>query len=512
MSLRLRLVLLTLILVSLVAVVLSALQMQALVDSLSQDTVSRAELAGRQTSAFLIDQIRVHAAEYPVAETTQGTVDQWGLIVSTDADLPIFLSSVTQISDAFLEINVATKNGKILASNTPGAQGSLLHRRELFTTWSQLPWYHRIYDLLSRRPDWEFSPRPIGIAEADETVLQIQIVMSSLLARNSLLPPLQRLATILALALLLSLIVTLFATHSALRPLQRIERTIDRITQGNFRAGESDGHLAKEFQAVETKLDLLGQQMIGAREQTPTPRNLDVLMERVASQLDVATRLSAISRLSSGVAHEIKNPLNAILLRLDLLKVRLGESDEEVMHELDVLSKEVLRLNRVVTTFLDFSRPVEVHFEDLDLGALVRDVAELVRPQATVGKIAVMCEVPAQPAMMRGDPDLLKQAVLNLVTNAVEAMSPNEGILRVSVTKSADNWVLEVADTGPGIPPALRDKVFQLYFTSKAKGSGIGLAMTYRAAQLHNGTISFSSESGRGTTFRLELPALVAQV
>lgn len=510
MSLRLRLVLLTLVLVTLVAVVLSALQLQSLVDALSQDMISRSELAGRQTSQEVIDLIASRIAELPPSASIQETMEQWSGIVAADPNIESFLTAETQISEAFQEINVADKSGKVLASNIPGARGSLLHRRETFPDWSKRPWYQRVYDLVSRRPDWEFSPRPIGVVESDETVMQIQIVMSSVLARNALLPPLQRLATILALALLISVVVALFATHSALRPLQRIERTIDRITQGSFQKGEAGGTMAKEFQAVENKLDILGQQVAGAREQVP--KRLDVLMERVASQLDVATRLSAISRLSSGVAHEIKNPLNAILLRLDLLKVRLGDSDEEVMQELEVLSKEVLRLNRVVTTFLDFSRPVEVHFEDVDLGGLAKEVAELVRPQATIGKIELTCEVPAEPSMMRGDPDLLKQAILNLVTNAVEAMSPNGGSLRVCVSRSGENWVLEVADTGPGIPPALREKVFQLYFTSKAKGSGIGLAMTYRAAQLHNGTITFTSESGRGTTFRLEFPGLVAHV
>jgi signal transduction histidine kinase len=114
---------------------------------------------------------------------------------------------------------------------------------------------------------------------------------------------------------------------------------------------------------------------------------------------------------------------------------------------------------------------------------------------------------------MRGDSDLLKQAVLNLVTNAMDAM-PNGGQLRVRVEKGPiergdDKLILEVSDTGSGIPLELRDKVFQLYFTTKPGGSGIGLAMTYRAVQLHNGTISFKSEADSGTTFRLEFPANV---
>ena len=196
---------------------------------------------------------------------------------------------------------------------------------------------------------------------------------------------------------------------------------------------------------------------------------MDQLLERMASQLDVATRLAAISRLTGGVAHEIKNPLNAIALRLELLRARLGEPDHELSGEIDILSKEVLRLDRVVKTFLDFSRPLDVHLQDLDLGVLAREVTEFVTPQARLANIEVDFSAPSEPALMRGDSDLLKQAILNLVTNAIDAMNDLKGggRLQVRVDKSGDKLTLEVSDTGPGIPPELRDKVFQLYFTTK---------------------------------------------
>jgi len=124
-------------------------------------------------------------------------------------------------------------------------------------------------------------------------------------------------------------------------------------------------------------------------------------------------------------------------------------------------------------------------------------------------------EAPAGPALMRGDADLLKQAILNLVTNALEAMKNDGktgGVLHLKVERTGDSVSVEIADNGPGIPPEVRDKVFQLYFTTKERGSGIGLAMTYRAVQLHNGTVDFTSELGRGTTFRLQFPAPVNHV
>jgi signal transduction histidine kinase len=255
---------------------------------------------------------------------------------------------------------------------------------------------------------------------------------------------------------------------------------------------------------------VLGERFQGAREEaTEMQHNIEHLLERMESQLDVASRLTAISRITGGVAHEIKNPLNAIGLHLDLLRERLGGPEEELHAEIDVLSKEVHRLDRVVKTFLDFSRPVDVRLEEVDLAALVREVADLMTPQARLAHITVQCDAPdGQGTEMRGDPDMLKQAILNLVTNALDAMKDG-GNLRLEVKRAEDTVELEVADDGPGIPPELRQKVFQLYFTTKPKGSGIGLAMTFRAVQLHNGTIDFTSEDGRGTTFRLQFPAMV---
>ena len=307
----------------------------------------------------------------------------------------------------------------------------------------------------------------------------------------------------------MTLLITVLAANRVLRPVKRIEETIDRIAQGTYRAERGGRGLAKEFAIVESKLNLLGQQFRGAREDANELRhNIDALLEKMASQLDVASRLAAISKLTSGVAHEIKNPLNAIALRLDLLRSKLGAPEEEISREIDVLSKEVLRLDRVVKTFLDFSRPVEVHFEDADLSALVKEIVDLMAPQAKVARIAMQLETPPQPASFRADTDMLKQAILNLISNAMEAMKSG-GDLRLRVDRPDGAVSLEIADSGPGIPAELRDKVFQLYFTTKTKGSGIGLALTYRAVQLHNGTIAFTSEEGRGTTFRLQFPAVV---
>jgi signal transduction histidine kinase len=409
---------------------------------------------------------------------------------------------------------VAGQDGNILASSNPSRVGQPVKQLQNFATWRNRSLNRRLTDVIVRKPDYQVVV-PLGIA-GDHTIFTTQVETSSVLLRDAVLPQVEAVGAVAAGALLVSLLLTGLATSRALRPLRRIEQTIDRIAQGNFGAEDPSKSAAldqpREFAAVESKLNLLGQQYSGARQDaTNLKHSLDEIVDRMASQFDLASRFAAISRISGGVAHEIKNPLNAISLHLDLLRARAGVSGAELIPEIDVLSKEVRRLDRVVKTFLDFSRPVEVRFTEVDLGALAAEVAHLMTPQARLAGIEVQCDTPVAPALMRGDEDMLKQAVLNLVTNALEAMKQG-GHLRLSVGRTDNAVTLEVADDGPGIPDEVRDKVFQLYFTTKEKGSGIGLAMTYRAVQLHNGTVDFTSEIGHGTTFRFQFPALVRLV
>ncbi|MCU1338941.1 MAG: hypothetical protein JWO19_4522 [Bryobacterales bacterium] len=508
MSLRVRLVLLILVVVALAAVALSAVELETLVDLLTTDAIERSNLTGQQVSALLRDHIERYSENYATPQTLEEVKALWNDIVADDAQFHNLLLQMMANTRSLLEINVAGESGMILASSNPAVVRTSIERRENFDTWGMTPWYRRTLDLLGKRPDWEVT-LGLGVGEQDKPIFTIQVVTSSVFLRDALRPQIVWLAGVSGSAIGLSLLLTMLATTRALRPVKQIEDTIDRIAQGVADSEEPDGALAKEFRAVESKLNLLGQQYRGAREDASELRhNVDLLLQRMASQLDVATRLAAISRLTGGVAHEIKNPLNAIALRLELLRARLGDPDPELSAEIDILSREVLRLDRVVKTFLDFSRPLDVHLQDIELGVLASEVTEFITPQARLSNVVVDFSAPTEPAPMRGDSDLLKQAVLNLVTNAMDAM-PNGGQMRVRVEKRGDKLILEVSDTGSGIPPELRDKVFQLYFTTKPKGSGIGLAMTYRAVQLHNGTISFTSEAESGTTFRLEFPGNV---
>jgi PAS domain S-box-containing protein len=236
-----------------------------------------------------------------------------------------------------------------------------------------------------------------------------------------------------------------------------------------------------------------------------TLRDLDSL-ESINTQLQVSERLAAVGRITAGVAHEVKNPLNSMRLWLENLKESLPpDRDGAAQQAVNVLDAEIDRLDAVVKRFLDFARPMDVRLEPTQLADLLQEVLEVARPQLQQAKVEVAQLLPIGIPEVFVDRDLLKQAVLNLVLNAVDAM-PGGGQLQLTLSRRGEVAEITVGDTGKGIPPELRQKVFQLFFTTRPGGSGIGLASTFRIVQLHNGSINFTSEVGRGTTFRIELP------
>lgn len=231
--------------------------------------------------------------------------------------------------------------------------------------------------------------------------------------------------------------------------------------------------------------------------------------QQIGRHLQTADRVSAINRITGGVAHEVKNPLNAILMHVELARMKLAKGDGDLSPQMDIIANEIVRLDRVVKTFLDFTRPVELHPTDITLESLVNEIAELAGPLAQAAKIQVTVEQRTDGVSVAADRDLMKQAILNVVMNAIEAM-PGGGQLRFESSLHGSDAEIRISDTGCGIPPEAKAKVFGLYFTTKQKGTGIGLAMTFRIVQLHDGTIDFNSEPGKGATFIIRIPVAVS--
>ena len=181
------------------------------------------------------------------------------------------------------------------------------------------------------------------------------------------------------------------------------------------------------------------------------------------------------------------------------------ETPDDVDEQFAVLTAEVMRLDRVVRTFLDFNRPVDLNPEPVDLMEAAAEMLSFIEPEAAAHGVRTSFARPDGAIVMDAGRDLLRQALMNIAVNAIEAMEGG-GDLTVRVERNKETCAVVIADTGPGIPPDQIEKVFQLYYTTRPQGTGIGLAMAFRAAQLHGGTIEVKSEMGKGTEFRMILP------
>ena len=236
-------------------------------------------------------------------------------------------------------------------------------------------------------------------------------------------------------------------------------------------------------------------------------RNLE-FMNQVHSTLNYSRKLAALGRLTAGVAHEVKNPLNAMTIHLELLKNKAAKiaATPDLGNHIDILSNEIQRLDQVLNGFLRFARPDELKLQPIHLAHVVSDIVTTVTPEAEVLRVTVKDECPRDLPQINADPAMLRQAILNLALNGIQAM-PDGGTLRISCHQGARGRIdVDVEDTGVGIPPENLQKIFDLYFTTKEKGSGIGLSMVYRIVQLHGGEVEVQSTPGRGTRFRLVFP------
>jgi len=285
---------------------------------------------------------------------------------------------------------------------------------------------------------------------------------------------------------------------------------LERLVLDGFHSGQPVGQReveASNGRCVQISLDFIQEHgtPIGA---LLTLRDAESV-HRIEDEIELSRRMSASGRLTRGVAHEVKNPINAIVLHLQLLQNKLKQIDPDTRRHMDIIDSEIHRLDRVVQTLVDFTRPRDLHPEELDLRRLLEDVFMLASPDAEQHRVNMTRELPSEPLTVKVDLDFVKQALLNVVMNGVQAM-PNGGMLTIGARRDQEFAVIEIRDQGVGIPRELQEKIFELYFTTKKDkgGSGIGLAQTYQIMQWHHGTVDFESIVGKGTTFRLCVPLL----
>jgi signal transduction histidine kinase len=242
-------------------------------------------------------------------------------------------------------------------------------------------------------------------------------------------------------------------------------------------------------------------------------------LRRMKQRLDQARRgpeahLVEVSRLVGGLAHEIKNPLSTMNLNLKLLHEDIetyrDETHQRWARRLHNVQVESDRLRGILDDFLRFAGKLELHTRPANLVMLLDELSDFFQPQAQAARVVMRTQTPDKPVMALVDVDLVKQALLNLMLNAVDAMDAG-GELLLRLTESDTEALIEVIDTGAGIDPEIQEKVFEIYYSTKKTGSGIGLPMTRRLIQEHGGSIELHSEAGKGTRFAIHLPSLQGQ-
>jgi PAS domain S-box-containing protein len=608
MSLRTRLRIAIVTLAALIVIAISVLYLLDFAHAALQNTSDRTQLIADEVKGYVLDRFDQVLREQPVQPASlEEYKAAWKNIVKTDTAIASMLQRTRASAYTVGNVAIAGEDGIILAASDPSTVGSKAPSTAEMDVVQGNVWDEGLAELFHLRKGFAFV-LPLGVPNQPQPIFTIAVVIDSIFLRHALRPAFVNLGYAFAGALAVSMFLAFWLPNLVLRPLERVSRKIDLIRAGEFsQAGSLEKKESREFAAVQSKLNLLGQQIRGAREDALTMRgNIDRLMEGLgetvllfdaqgtltaASQtveqifgckpkdmlgssldklfpastalgkviresletrhtvqdrlleregapaprilvnvepienssaagagillrirdaesqdqleqhLDLASRLTAITRLTGGVAHEIKNPLNAIALHLEVLKTKLDGSQPEI----GVIAREIQRLNRVVKTFLDFNRPVEIQVQEFDLAELAAGVARFLEPQAAAKNARIETKLD-EKLWVRGDPELLRQGILNVMVNGLEAAG-NGGALSVRGSRNGNRCEVEVSDNGPGIPAEIQQKIFNLYFTTKEKGSGIGLAMTFRLVQLQGGSIDVSSEPGHGATFRIQFPA-----
>ncbi len=609
MSLKARLRVAVAVLMSAMVLVLSVLYISGYLKSSFTHTHKVATSIADQLAASIGDDLRNAAMRAePVPAGTEEVRKFWLNTVDTSTVVRASVERTIAHWDLLWEVFITDPSGTIRMSSVPSRAGSMQSAAPDLSEWTRRSVVENFREVYIDHDNMEVL-RSLRIPGDPSPLLTIHVVVSSLFLRNELQSGLKTLAFIALACLVVSVILAIILPTFLLSPLERLSQSLDLMTTGDLVAKPVQTPESREFAAVYSKLNVLGQKVEGVREHANQLRgNVEQLLDRleqavvmvdasgqlamagnsagrllgyepseligkdvdevfpptteigamilaavhrgqivrdrpailkgrgqntqvsvsvqpllrgdpgrpmgavitmrdvgsrgeVAARLGIAARLAALGQLTHGVAHEIKNPLNSIRLHVEVLRTRL----EEPAPEVDVIANEISRLDRVVKTFLDFNRPVEPHLGSLDANEVIAGIAKLVSLDANAHAVEIHLRPASRAAVFQGDVDLLKQAVLNVVMNAVEAM-PQGGALSLETWVGGGQVDIVVSDTGPGISPEMRSKIFDLYFSTKPNGSGIGLAMAYRLVQLQDGKIEVSSEPGSGSTFRFSFP------
>jgi signal transduction histidine kinase len=450
------------------------------------------------TSVYLALMVRVWITEtqargelvawsaYQRAFTIAATDQSGDLAAALRADAglrSILEASLFDKSITFAAITDA--RGIVIAHNDPSQWAHPLDEHNSFTDMSNLKNGRTLMQLRAIfRPEGRTYDVRQELVTGGTTFGSIHVGVSTLLIRGQIEDAARALKWPVLGVLAGTFLIAMLLANLVLRPIAVISSNVARLGRGEFDTGVELPDDA-EFRDVSESIKAIGARL-------------------AAGGSGDARQLVALSRLNAGIAHEIKNPLNAMSINLELLRNEIGTTRPAAEY-LSVITEQLRRLDEVVQTFLKFSRPEQLTLRPTSLVTIFENIRPIVEAEAEPAGVSVEFATAASLPDVRGDQTSLRNAILNLALNGVQAM-PGGGTLRVAAARHPGGQVaVTITDTGVGIPADQLDKIFNLYFTTKPGGTGIGLAMVYRTVQMHDGTITVESAPGRGTTFTMTL-------
>jgi signal transduction histidine kinase len=430
----------------------------------------------------------------------------------SDSELRNLLEASVGFSPHLLYAFIADSAGLVIVHSESGKEGGPLTPQSPLAELQSVNPMRRLDALLSRGRTYETA---VAISLDRRPFGSVRLGFSSSFLRRELNEAVTQSVVLAGLALPAAWLVALFLANLVLRPIGQLARDLDRLRRGELDPSVAPAAFDQEDELGElaAQLQLLTQQLQADRVRVlsdeASARDLDSI-KTLQSLISYSAKLAALGRLTSGVAHEVKNPLNAMMIHLELVKARLAVPRPDlsgVRESLDIIGAEIRRLDRVVNGFLKFVRSQELALKPVDLNALAQGVAVLLEAEWKPAGIRFALALDPGCPRISGDEELLRQALLNIVVNACQAM-PSGGVVTLETSRPGREWVaLAVTDQGTGIAAEDRERIFSLYYTTKPEGSGIGLSLVYRIVQMHDGAIDVETPEGQGgTRMTIRLP------
>jgi signal transduction histidine kinase len=390
------------------------------------------------------------------------------------------------------EINIISNEGEIINSSDPAKVGK---RREIKKLGKGLKAAKGVKELEGTSMHPYDLLVPVIVGDEQLGYIQVNLLLDNI--REIQHANFSRRLVATCIIFMIGILLTIFLARRYTEPIQRLVAGVKKVSAGDLtmtfpeEGTDEIGELAASFNEMVEKL----------RER-----------EHLEKRLNEAEHLSKVGQLASGIAHEIRNPLNYISLAIDHLKSEVlpicGDRRQEVENLTGKIKEEVRRVNYMVVNFMNYGRPLKIRMGQIVYRDLIAKALPLLQEKLSEQHIQVVTELEPDLPMMWGDRDLLRNCLFNFITNAAQAM-PDGGTITLGAKydRDSESFRLTFKDQGEGIASEDVARIFQPYFTTKEAGIGLGLAITERIIKEHGGEVSVESETGKWTVFTVILPA-----